>query len=131
VQAFRAAQPSLPAAISSYCRPDQHDLDWATWAQAGFVFLPQAYVNDLGPKGSPAACVTGATKFFPRSDVHPTVGSFSGTFGFVAPARYARLLAQAGTKGFSIYPAEVGMSDQDWHAYGTAISSLGLATAAS
>lgn len=127
VAAFRAAEPSLPAAVSSYCRPDQHDLDWAAWAGGGFVFLPQAYVNDLGPHVAPALCVSAAAKFFPRSDVHPTVGSFSGQFGLVAPARNAHLLAQAGTTGFSIYPAEVGLSDQDWQAYGEAIRTMRLA----
>jgi hypothetical protein len=127
VSAFRKAEPSLPAAVSSYCRPDEHDLDWSAWSSAGFDFLPQAYVNDFGASAAPAACVSGAAKWFPASHVHPTVGSYSGTRGIVAPARYAQLLAQAGTTGFSIYPAEAGMSEQDWQAYGRAIASLRLA----
>jgi hypothetical protein len=39
----------------------------------------------------------------------------------------AHLLAVAGTTGFSIYPAEVGMSAQDWQAYGRAITGLHIA----
>jgi hypothetical protein len=127
VAAFRKVEPSLPAGVSSYCRADQHDLDWMSWVQAGFVFLPQAYVNNFGEAAYPALCVSGAAKFFPKARVHPTVGSFSGTLGFVPPSRLVRLLARDGTTGFSIYPAEVGMSAEDWQAYGAAIRSLKLA----
>lgn len=127
VAAFRAAEPSLPAAVSSYCRPDQHDLDWGAWAKGGFVFLPQAYVNDFGPAAAPATCATAAARFFPRSEVHPTVGSYRGVHGFVAPDALTRLLAAAHTTGFSIYPAEVGMSAEDWQAYGRAIAELHIA----
>jgi|SRR5579884_2563575 len=127
VAAFRAAEPSLPAAVSSYCRPDEHDLDWNAWAKAGFAFLPQAYVNDFGAAASPATCADAASSFFPRSEVHPTVGSYQGVHGFVAPDELTRLLAAAHTSGFSIYPAEVGMSAEDWQAYGRAIADLHIA----
>jgi hypothetical protein len=127
VDAFRAAEPNLPAGVSSYCRPDEHDLDWSAWVKAGFVFLPQAYVNDFGAKVAPAACVLGAAKWFPLANVHPTVGSYAGVLGQVAPARYAQLLAQAHTVGFSIYPAEVGMTADGWQTYGAAITNLGIA----
>lgn len=127
VTAFRAAEPTMPAAVSSYCRPDQHDIDWSAWAGAGFAFLPQAYVNDFGPAAAPATCTSAAAQFFPRSQVHPTVGSYQGVLGIVAPDESARLLAAAGTTGFSIYPAEAGMSAEDWQAYGQAISALHIA----
>jgi hypothetical protein len=39
-------------------------------------------------------------------------------------------LQAAGTTGFSIFPAEVGVSEQDWQAYGTGIARLGIATPA-
>jgi hypothetical protein len=105
-----------------------HDLDWSAWANGGFEFLPQAYVNDFGPEVAPAVCVSSAAKWFPRAKVHPTVGSYSGTAeGFVPPSRWIQLLAQAHTTGFSIYPAEVAMPDENWAAYGDAIVSLGLA----
>jgi hypothetical protein len=127
VQAFRAAEPTLPAAVSSYCRPDQHDIDWSAWVHGRFEFLPQAYVNALGTSVAPAACVRGAAHWFPRKAVHPTVASYQGILGFVSPQRYAALLHAAGTSGFSIFPAEVGLSDHDWQAYGAAISTLGIA----
>jgi hypothetical protein len=127
ISAFRTAEPDLPAAVSSYCRPDEHDLDWAAWAQGGFAFLPQAYVNDLGAAAAPAVCARAAARFFPRSQVHPTVGSYSGAYGIVDPGRLAQLLAQAGTTGFSVYPAEAGMDRQGWQAYGNAIASMHIA----
>lgn len=117
VRAFRASEPTLPAAVSSYCRADEHDLDWAAWANAGFEFLPQAYVNDFGRLASPATCVRAAARWFPPARVHPTVGSYSGLLGIVPPARWIALLRADGTTGFSIYPAEVGMSPEDWQAY--------------
>lgn len=128
VSAFRALEPSLPVGVSSYCRPDRHDLDWAAWAKADFVFLPQAYENDFGAAASPATCAAAAARFFPRTDVHPTVGSYPGVLGPVAPAQAAADLHAAGTSGFSIFPAEVGLDQQDWQAYGTAIATLGIAT---
>jgi hypothetical protein len=127
VDAFRAAEPNLPAAVSSYCRPDLHDLDWAAWARGGFDFLPQAYTNDLGANGAPAVCLRAAARWFAKSRVHPTVASYAGMYGFVPPARSVADLRAAGTTGFSIYPAEVNMSAQDWQVYGTAITALRIA----
>jgi hypothetical protein len=124
VDAFRAAEPSLPAAVSSYCRPDEHDLDWAAWVKGGFVFLPQAYVNDFGRRAAPTTCARAAAKWFPPAQVHPTIGSYQGTRGVVQPATWIALLRAAPTTGFSIYPAEVGMSPENWQAYGAAISAL-------
>jgi hypothetical protein len=120
VAAFRAQAPELPAGLSSYCRPDRHDIDWRSWRDAGFVFLPQAYVNAHGPRVAPAACVRGASGFFPPEHVHPTVGAFRGPRS-VSVRTYAGLLAAAGTRGFSAYPAEV-VAAQQWHAFGAWIA---------
>ncbi len=106
VSSFRALEPTLPAGLSSYCQPSLHDLDWGAWAKAGFVFLPQAYVNSLGASGTPAVCARDAAGYFPSAAVHPTIGLFAGQDGIPDAAQYARLLVQAGTKGFSIFPAE-------------------------
>jgi hypothetical protein len=122
--AFRLAEPDLPAGLASYCRPDQNDLDWQAWADAGFAFLPQAYVNQHGPQLAPAACAAAAAPFFPRSAVHPTVGVYGGPY---APVDYAGLLADAGTTGFSLYPAEA--TEIDWPAYAHAIATLRIARA--
>jgi hypothetical protein len=127
VATFRSRQPSLPAALSSYCRPDQHDIDWSAWSSAGFVFLPQAYVNDFGAAADPTACVRSAKGFFPASDIHPTIGMYSGVSRSLRAAGYARLLAQAGTVGFSVYLAETRMTPDAWSALGAAIRDHGIA----
>lgn len=128
VQSFRAVRPApFPVGVSSYCRPSHHDIDWTSWRQAGFVFLPQAYVNDIGAAGAPASCVAGATGFFPPAEVHPTIGMHPGREGSLDVATYIELLAQAGTVGFSVYLAETRMTDADWHALGAAITARGLA----
>jgi hypothetical protein len=127
VAAFRRLQPTLPAALSSYCRADQHDLDWSAWRRGGYAFLPQAYVNDFGSAASPRACAGSATSFFPPSVVHPTVGAWNGMRGTVQPWRYGRMLAAAGTRGFSVYLAENGMTRDRWHAYGTLIDERRIA----
>jgi hypothetical protein len=126
VSAFRGLRPSLPAGLSSYCRPDRHDLDWPAWAEAGFAFLPQAYVNDFGQDVSPAACARAARPVFGDS-VHPTIGSYDGALGAPSPERYALLLGRAGTVGFSVYLAETGMTEGEWTVLGEAIVAAGIA----
>jgi hypothetical protein len=128
--AFRALQPTLPAGLSTYCRADRHDLDWAAWRRSGFVLLPQAYVNDFGDEASPAACALGARPFFAPEQVHPTIGMHPGQTSSPAAASYGPLLQQAGTKGFSVYLAETRMPPEEWQALGGAISALGLALTA-
>lgn len=129
VEAFRALRPSFPAGLSSYCRPDEHDLDWAAWNAGGFVFLPQAYVNDFGPALAPTRCVEGARAFFPAGAIHPTIGMYAGRRGSLHGSRYARLLEQAGTVGFSVFLAETGMTPDEWRMLGEAIRTAGIAHA--
>jgi hypothetical protein len=128
VSAFRSLRPApFPAGLSSYCRPDRHDIDWASWRHAGFVFLPEAYVNDVGADVAPASCVAGARGVFPRTDIHPTIGMHVGAEGVLDVATYVDLLAQARTVGFSVYLAETRMTDADWRALGAAIDERGIA----
>ncbi len=126
VSAFRALEPRLPAAVSSYCRADRHDIDWAAWRGAGFSFMPQAYVDQFGGAAAPGACVAGAAGFFAPGDVHPTVGTYPSVHGLPSAAAYAQMLKAAGTVGFSLYLAET-TTDAAWQAYGDAIASLGIA----
>ena len=127
VAAFRGLQPSLAAGLSSYCRADMHDLDWGAWRAAGFVFLPQAYVNDLGPAATPAVCARAAQAFFPVEAVHPTIGMHPGQSSSLGAATYASLLDRAGTTGFSVYLAETRMTPEEWQSLGSAILQLGIA----
>ncbi len=127
VEAFRALRPTLPAGLSSYCRPDQHDLDWGAWSSAGFVFLPQAYVNDFGRGATPKACVDAARSYFPAASVHPTIGMYPGIRRSFRAEGYVGLLAQAGTVGFSVYLAETRMTPDEWDELGEAIAKRGIA----
>ena len=128
VDAFRALEPDTPAAMSSYCRADQQDIDWEAWQRSGFVFMPQAYVNDFGAAASPASCAEGAADFFPSGAVHPTVGVYAGQDEDEPSAeRYAALLAEAGTVGFSVYLAETRMQSGEWRTFGAAIDELAIA----
>src|SRR4029077_14769721 len=125
---FRALEPALPAALTSFCRPDEHDLDWKAWADAGSASLPQAYVDQLGADGAPTACTTAAAPWFPRSSIHPVLGVFTGTYPTPTPTEYAALLEQAGTTGFSLFPFE--NADQPTLAgYGAAIRAGAIAHA--
>ena len=125
VQAFRALEPALPAALSSFC--DAEGLGLGPWAKSGFDFLPQAYVNDFGAAVAPQACVRAAAAWFPRARVHPTVACYGGQQGYVPPTQFAQLLAQAGTRGFSVFPAETLVQPGDWKTYAHAIASLHIA----
>jgi len=118
----------LPGGLSSYCRPDLHDLDWEAWRDGGFVFLPQAYVNDFGSHAAPATCAAAAESVF-GSAVHPTIGSYEGVRASVRPERYARLLDRARTLGFSVYLAETRMTGDEWRALGESIGAGGIALA--
>jgi hypothetical protein len=129
VDRFRALEPDAPAAISSYCRADTQDIDWRAWNRSGFEFLPQAYVNDFGSAASPATCAEGAAGFFPTDAVHPTVGMYAGQEEGLNAERYAALLDEAGTLGFSVYLAETRMYAGDWHTFGDAIDRLEIARA--
>ena len=126
LRAFRAVEPQLPGAVSSYCRADSHDLDWAAWREAGFAFMPQAYVDQFGGAAAPAVCAAAAGSFFAPTDVHPTIGTFPSSHPLPSPAAYAQMLKTAGTVGFSLYLAET-TPDSAWQAYGKAIATLGIA----
>ena len=127
VDSFRQLQSEMPAAISSYCRADTQDIDWGAWNRSGFVFMPQAYVNDFGEAASPAACVEAAADFFPAHAVHPTVGVYAGQEEEPSPARYVELLDKAGTVGFSVYLAETRMRVEQWRTFGEAVVDLAIA----
>jgi hypothetical protein len=130
VRTFRALRPApFPLGLSSYCRPDRHDIDWAAWWKADAAFLPEAYVNDIGTEGDPAGCVAAAAGAFPRAEIHPTIGMHIGARGTVEVATYVELLAGAGTVGFSVYLAETRMTDTEWRALGHAIGERGIAAA--
>jgi hypothetical protein len=123
-RSFREFTGAVPAAVSSYCRADQQDLDWKAWADRDFAFLPQAYVNQHGMPTAPRECVRGARASFPLDRVHPTIGTYQSTIPVPMDA-YVRLLAaaaRAGSRGFSVYLAETNVSDADWAMLAVAVA---------
>ena len=127
VDAFRSGLPDMPAAVSSYCRADREDIDWQSWADGGFDFLPQAYVNDLGDYVTPEACTHGAEKWFSAEAVHPTIATYASNDREVTSATYPKLLQASHTVGFSVYLAETQDDPHGWDVLGQAIGDLGIA----
>jgi hypothetical protein len=126
VKAFRALQPTLPAAVSSYGRADLADLDWKAWRTGGFVYMPQAYWNeDLIYQ--PSACMDAAVKLgWARSTVFPTIGIWGGgARKYVSADEYVADLEKASVVGFSVYLGE-SMPFGEWAELGKGISA-GLA----
>jgi hypothetical protein len=124
VAAFRGRLPELPAALSSQCLPPA-GFDLHAWRDAGFAYLPQAYVNQFGDRVQPQACLDAVAGVFGPSSVHPTIGTY-GSLHAVSPQTYADLLAAAGTVGFSVYVAEI-TPGETWAALGRAARELGIA----
>lgn len=126
VTAFRSHAPTLPAALSTFGRLDQHDLDWQPWLNAGFHFLPQAYPNEDASLTVPL-CSTGCAEALasPRLDLsrrtHPTIGVYPGARGLVSSDDYvAQLATEPRLRGFSVYLGE-RMDPAAWAVYGQAI----------
>lgn len=132
-RSFREFTGAVPAAVSSYCRADRQDVDWKAWADRGFAFLPQAYVNQHGMLTAPRECVRGARGIFPPDRVHPTIGTYRSLVPVPMDA-YVRLLdasARAGSRGFSVYLAETNVSEADWALLGAAVAAGRVAAPAS
>ncbi len=128
VKAFREASPEIPAALSSYGRADMADIDWKVWRDAGFDWLPQAYLNDFATC-DPALTVEGGVKAgWPKDRIHPTLGLWGGGQSRLVPAsEYEASLRKAGTVGLSSYLAEQ-MSEADWAGLTQMIAKGGLAS---
>jgi hypothetical protein len=78
VAAYRGLKPDFRTFLSSFGRPSLHSgLDWATWAKAGFLGMPQAYENLNAVALKPKQCVDDWARFFHRKDLRPTLGCFS------------------------------------------------------
>lgn len=121
VEAFRKELPDVAAGLSSYGRADMADIDWKVWRDAGFDWLPQAYLNDFDTC-DPKLAVDGAVKAgWPKDRVHPTIGVWGGGQTRQVPvAEYAERLRAAGSVGFSSYLAEQ-TPESEWPAIGEMI----------
>src|SRR5205807_10229556 len=119
-QAFRALEPSLPAALATYGAATGNNvlpIDFAAWRNAGFDLLPEAYYNEF-PEYRPDLTVAHALRAgWTRDRVHPIVGVYHR----YPAARYVALLRRAGTLGFSVFVADQA-GPRDYAALGQAIT---------
>jgi hypothetical protein len=102
VRAFRAVQPTIPAALvtlGAAKAPWVLPIDFAAWRNGGFDLLPEAYYNQF-PGYRPDLTVAHAVRAgWPLSRVHPVIG----VYHHYPAARYVPLLQNLGTRGFSVF----------------------------
>ena len=104
-QAFRALEPTLPAALTTYGAPTctcVFPIDYGAWRRTHFALLPQAFYNQFREYRPDRTVAHALRAGWRRSEVHPVIGVYHG---FPA-ARYVPLLRRAGTIGFSVFVAE-------------------------
>jgi len=106
VNVFRDLQPTLPAALTTYgaaVAPWVIPIDYASWRNAGFDLLPQAYYNQFPRVYRPDMTVAHSLRAgWPLERVHPVIGVYRKY-----PAwRYVPLLQAAGATGFSVFLAD-------------------------
>ena len=106
VDTFRSLQPTLPAALTTYgaaSAPWVLPIDYASWRNAGFDLLPQAYYNQFPKSYRPDMTVAHSLRAgWPLDRVHPVLGVYRK----YAAANYVPLLAGLGTHGFSVFLAD-------------------------
>jgi hypothetical protein len=102
VRAFRALQPTIPAALvtlGAAKAPWVLPIDFAAWRNGGFELLPEAYYNQY-PGDRPDLTVAHALRAgWPLALVHPVIG----VYHHYPASRYVSLLQNLGTRGFSVF----------------------------
>jgi hypothetical protein len=106
VDTFRSLEPTLPAALTTYgaaTAPFVLPIDYASWRNAGFDLLPQAYYNQFPKAYRPDMTVAHSLRAgWPLDRVHPVLGVYRK----YPAANYIPLLAGLGTRGFSVFLAD-------------------------
>jgi hypothetical protein len=79
-------------------------MDFSSWYDHGFKFLPQAYPNEAGDVYSVPNCIGHALQCgWPRSQVHPMLGCYPSKHPY-DPAQYVRELEAGRTCGIQCVP---------------------------
>jgi len=103
---FRSLEPTLPAAMTTYGAaeaPFVLPIDFASWRNAGFDLLPQAYYNQFPKQYRPDLTVEHAQRAgWPLDRVHPVIGVYRK----YPAANYVPLLEPLQTHGFSVFLAD-------------------------
>jgi hypothetical protein len=106
VRVFRSLEPTLPAALTTYgaaTAPYVLPIDFATWRNAGFDLLPQAYYNQFPRQYRPDLTIDHAQRAgWPLDRVHPVIGVYRK----YPAANYVPLLQPLPTHGFSVFLAD-------------------------
>jgi hypothetical protein len=106
VKEFRRLEPTLPAALTTYGAapaPWVIPIDYASWRDAGFDLLPQAYYNQFPRILRPDMTVEHSLRAgWPLDRVHPVIGVYRR----YPAVNYVPLLEAAGTTGFSVFLAD-------------------------
>jgi hypothetical protein len=124
VRVFRSLQPTIPAALTTYgaaTAPYVLPIDYASWRNAGFDLLPQAYYNQFPNVYRPDLTVDHSQRAgWPLDLVHPVIG----VYRHYSAANYVPLLEALPTRGFSVF-----LADQATAADYAALEPLALAAA--
>ena len=102
--AFRRLQPTLPAGLSSYCRADMHDLDWACLARRPASRSSHRHTSTTWePRPRPSRLRPRCARRLPSRGSAPDDRHAPRAAQLAGCGRYAPLLDRAGTTGFSVY----------------------------
>jgi len=105
VQEFRALQPTIPAALvtlGAAKAPYVLPIDFASWRDAGFSLLPEAYYNQYRGYRPDLTVAHAIRAGWPVSLVHPVIG----VYHHYPASRYVPLLQTDGASGFSVFLAD-------------------------
>jgi hypothetical protein len=105
VRTFRALEPGLPAALVTYGgapAPFVIPIDYASWRNAGFDLLPEAYYNQYRVYRPDLTVAHALRAGWPLDSVHPVLG----VYHHYPAAKYVPLMQNLGTHGFSVFLAD-------------------------
>ena len=102
---FRQLEPTLPAALVTFgAAPAPHviPIDYASWRNAGFELLPEAYYNQYSVYRPDLTVQHALRAGWAAGEVHPVIG----VWGHYPAANYVPLLEGDGAPGFSVFLAD-------------------------
>lgn len=102
---FRRLEPDLPAALVTFGAapaPWVLPIDYASWRDAGFQLLPEAYYNQYKVYRPDLTVAHALRAGWPVQLVHPVIGVYHD----YPASKYVPLLQTDGAEGFSVYLAD-------------------------
>jgi hypothetical protein len=113
VDVFRDLEPTLPAALvtlGAAVAPYVLPIDFASWRNAGFQLLPEAYYNKYKVYRPDLTVAHALRAGWTADQVHPVIG----VWDHYPAANYVPLLQADGAPGFSVFLADQAQaSDYD------------------